>query len=77
VIAPAATITDIDDTNMESMTVTLTNRPDGAVFESLSLNAAATAAAAAAGLAVSYAASTGVLSMIRRPIRPSGSSTSS
>jgi Ca2+-binding RTX toxin-like protein len=63
VIAPAATITDIDDANIESMTVTLTNRPDGAVFESLSLNAAATAAAAAAGLAVSYAASTGVLSI--------------
>jgi VCBS repeat-containing protein len=62
-IAPAATIADIDDANMESMTVTLTNRPDGIAFERLSLNAAAAAAAAAAGLAVSYAEATGVLSI--------------
>ena len=63
VIAPAAAMADIDDTNMESMTVTLTNRPDGNSLESLSLNAVATAAAAAAGLTVSYAALTGVLSI--------------
>ena len=33
--AAAATITDVDDTNMESMTITLTNRPDGNGLESL------------------------------------------
>ncbi len=62
-IAPVATITDADDTNMESLTATLTNRPDGAA-ESLSLNAAATAAAAGAGLTVvPYVPGTGVLSI--------------
>ncbi|SCK21933.1 S-layer family protein, partial [Vogesella sp. LIG4] len=53
-IAPAATVTDIDSANLQSMTVTLTNSPDsssGAAREILSLNATATAAAA--GLTVS------------------------
>jgi hypothetical protein len=55
----AATVTDVDSTNMTSMTVTLTNRPDGDALESLSLNAVATTAAA--GLTFSYTAATGVL----------------
>ena len=53
-------ITDPNDTNMESATIVLTNRPDGAL-ESLSLNAAATAAASGAGLTVGYTAASGVL----------------
>ena len=61
-------ITDPDDTNMESATITLTNRPDGAL-ESLSLNAAATAAVTAWNTAhpgspltvTPYVAGTGVL----------------
>ena len=57
----AATITDINSTNLTSMTVTLTNRPDGDGLESLLLNAAATTAAAGAGLTVGYTAATGVL----------------
>ena len=60
-IAPAATLTDVDSANMTSLTVTLTARPDGNAVESLSLNGAATAAAA--GLTVSYTAGTGVLSI--------------
>ena len=60
-IAPAGTIADVDDANIESLTATLTSRPDGDGAESLSLNAAATAAAA--GLTVSYTAATGVLSI--------------
>jgi VCBS repeat-containing protein len=35
-IAPNATVTDIDDTTIESLTVVLTNRPDGDALESLS-----------------------------------------
>ena len=35
-IAPNGAVTDIDDTNIESMTVVLTNRPDGDAFETLS-----------------------------------------
>ena len=58
-IAPSATIADVDSANLSSMTVTLTARPDGDAVESLSLNGAATAAAA--GLTVSYTAATGVL----------------
>ena len=61
VIAPSATITDVDSANLTSLTATLTARPDGNTVESLSLNAAATAAAA--GLTVSYTPSTGVLSV--------------
>lgn len=60
-IAAAGTLTDIDDTDLESMTITLTNRPDGDAAESLSLSAAAAAAASGAGLTVSYTALTGVL----------------
>ena len=59
-IAPAATIAD-DDANLASMTVTLTNRPNGNAVESLSLNGPA--AAAAAGLTVTYVAATGVLTI--------------
>lgn len=58
-IAPSATLADIDSANLVSMTVTLTNRPDGNTVESLSLNAAALTAAA--GLSVSYTQTTGVL----------------
>ncbi|HVI87006.1 MAG TPA: VCBS domain-containing protein, partial [Dongiaceae bacterium] len=60
-IAPSAVISDIDSTNLASMTVTLTARPDGNATESLALNAAAAAAATAAGLTVTYTATTGVL----------------
>ncbi|WPN59446.1 VCBS domain-containing protein [Pseudomonas sp. P9_31] len=60
-IAPSATITDIDSANLTSMTATLTVRPDGNATESLSLNASATTAAA--GLTVSYTTGTGVLSI--------------
>ncbi len=35
-IAPDASVTDVDDATMASATVTLTNRPDGDAFESLS-----------------------------------------
>ena len=59
VIAPAATIMDVDSPNLTSLTVTLTTRPDGNA-ESLSLNAAAAALATSDGLAVTYTNSTGV-----------------
>ena len=56
-----ATLTDVDSANLTSMTVTLTNRPDGSA-ESLALTAAAQVAATAAGLTVaSYNSGTGVL----------------
>ncbi|MER8753731.1 adhesin, partial [Mesorhizobium sp. M1050] len=61
VIAPLATVTDVDSANLTSLTATLTARPDGNGVESLSLNASATAAAS--GLTVLYTASTGVLSI--------------
>ena len=61
-IAPAATITD-DGANLASMTVTLTNRPNGDGVESLSLIGAAATAASLAGLTVLYTAGTGVLSI--------------
>ena len=48
---------------MESLTATLTNRPDGDGVESLSLNAAASTAATGAGLTVLYTPGTGVLSI--------------
>jgi hypothetical protein len=60
-IAPLATITDVGSTTLNSLTVTLTSRPDGDSAESLSLNSAATAAAS--GLTVGYTASTGLLSI--------------
>ena len=60
-IAPVATLTDVDSANLTSLIVTLTARPDGNAVESLSLNAAATTAAS--GLTVSYTAATGVLSI--------------
>src|SRR5262249_26133163 len=60
-IAPSATVSDVDSPSLASMTVTLTNRPDGNTVESLSLNAAASTLAATDGLTVSYTASTGVL----------------
>ncbi len=62
-VAPAATLTDPDTTSLVSLTATLLSRPDGNALERLSLDAAAASAAAAAGLAVSYAATTGVLSI--------------
>ncbi len=60
-IAPVATLTDVDSANLTSLIVTLAARPDGNAVESLSLNAAATSAAS--GLTVSYNSSTGVLSI--------------
>ncbi|KAF0190280.1 MAG: outer membrane adhesin-like protein, partial [Gammaproteobacteria bacterium] len=60
-IASAGTISDVDDTNIESMTITLTNRPSGDANEGLSLNGAATTAASGAGLIVGYTSGTGVL----------------
>jgi Ca2+-binding RTX toxin-like protein len=60
-IAPSATILDVDSANLTSLTATLTARPDGDAVESLALNAAA--AVVAAGLTVSYDAATGVLSI--------------
>jgi VCBS repeat-containing protein len=62
-IAPDAVIGDIDSPNLTSMTVTLTDRPDGDGAESLSLSNDAAAAALAAGLSWSYTAGTGVLSI--------------
>lgn len=56
-LAPAATVSDVDDTNLESATITLTNRPDGAA-ESLSVNTAGTSIVAAA-----YVPGTGVLAL--------------
>lgn len=56
-----ATITDADGDNIQSMTVTLTNRFDGNDTESLSLNS--TAQTAAIGLTVTYTSSTGVLNI--------------
>ena len=53
----ASQITDVDDANMESATIMLTNHPDGPL-ESLSLNAAATAAVAAWNAAIPAARST-------------------
>lgn len=60
-IAPDATLSDADATNLSSLTVTLTNRPDGDGVESLSLDTAAQAAAT--GLTVAYTQATGVLSI--------------
>ncbi len=61
VIAPAATIADVDSTTLVSLTATLTTRPDGNGVESLSLNATAQTAATGAGLTVLYTPGTGVL----------------
>lgn len=58
-VAPAATVS--DDGSLVSMTVTLANRPDGNLVESLALNPSAQAAAA--GLTVNYDAPSGVLSI--------------
>jgi probable HAF family extracellular repeat protein len=77
-IAPAATVTDVDSATLASLTATLTARPDGDAVESLSLNAAAAALAAANSLAVTYTAATGVpvaqrLGLDRRlPVDPAG-----
>ncbi len=60
-VGQEAFVSDSDGDNIQSMTVTLTNRPDGDSNESLGLNAAATTAAS--GLTVSYTQSTGVLSI--------------
>jgi len=59
-----ATVTDQDSgEEFASMTVTLTNRPDGNTNESLSLNSAALTVVTNQSLSSSYAASTGVLSV--------------
>jgi VCBS repeat-containing protein len=62
-IAPSATVSDVDSPTFQSMTITLTTRPDGSA-ESLSPNAAALALIATDHLAWSYTASTGVLSIM-------------
>ena len=62
-IAPVATITDGDLTDLVSLTATLTPRPDGDAVESLALNGTAATAAAGAGLTVTYTPATGVLSV--------------
>jgi hypothetical protein len=59
-VAPSATVKD-DSGTIASMTVTLTNRPNGNGVESLALNATAEAARSGASLSWSYSASTGVL----------------
>jgi hypothetical protein len=56
-IVGALTVTDVDDTNMESAKATLTNNPDGNV-ETLSVNTSGTSITAQ-----SYNATTGVLSL--------------
>ncbi len=61
-VTPSATVSD-DSGVIKSMTVTLTNRPDGNSVESLSLNSAAETARLGAGLTWTYTASTGVLSI--------------
>ncbi len=59
-IAPAGKIADVDSSNLASMTVTLTNRPDGNAVRSLSLNSAARRRRR---VTWSYTASTGVLAI--------------
>ncbi|MDE5117105.1 MAG: hypothetical protein O4860_07710, partial [Trichodesmium sp. St2_bin2_1] len=51
--------TDVDDTNIESATITLTSRPDGDTVESLSVNGALPGAITAS----SYDSSTGVITL--------------
>ncbi|MCU1376745.1 MAG: hypothetical protein JWO68_4031, partial [Actinomycetia bacterium] len=58
-----ATISDVDSATLQSMTVTLTARPNGDSAETLSLNLAATTALTNAGLSFGYNAATGVLSI--------------
>ncbi|SIQ87862.1 DUF4347 domain-containing protein [Marinobacterium stanieri] len=59
-----AVITDVDlGDQIESLTATILNRPDGDLAEALSLNAAALQAASDAGLSVSYTSSSGLLSI--------------
>ncbi|MDE5110492.1 MAG: Ig-like domain-containing protein, partial [Trichodesmium sp. St7_bin2_1] len=52
-------ITDVDDTNIESATITLTNRPDGDTVESLSVNGGLPTGITAS----SYNSSTGVITL--------------
>ncbi len=56
-LAPIAEITDVDDTNIESASATLTNRLDGDAFESLAADAGAT------GITVGYTEETGLLEL--------------
>ena len=57
-LAQATGISDVDDTNLESATLTLMNRPDGDADESLSFTAPP-----GSGISGSYAAATGVLQL--------------
>ena len=57
-IAPDADVTDVDDANIESLTVVLTNRPDGDALESLS----ATIPGGSVITGGTYAPATGTLS---------------
>jgi len=57
VVDPSAMLSDVDDTEMESAAVTLTARPDGDSFESLSADAGTT------GIGVDYTAATGTLAL--------------
>jgi hypothetical protein len=58
-----AVLADVDSATLSSLTLTLTNRPDGNDKESLSLNSDAQTTATDASLAVSYTQAAGVLSI--------------
>ena len=58
VIAPVTEVSDVDNANLQSATITLTNRPDGDAFESLSVDTTGTSIVAAA-----YVPATGVLAL--------------
>ncbi|MBC5783734.1 SBBP repeat-containing protein [Ramlibacter sp. USB13] len=62
-VAPAATLADVDSAALQSLTVTLAARPDGDALEWLWLEDTALATATGAGLAVDYTHGTGVLSI--------------
>jgi VCBS repeat-containing protein len=59
-------ITDSDDSTLASMTVTLTNRPDGDSNEQLFLTTEAEAIATSLGLVTTYDMATGVLTIVGR-----------
>jgi hypothetical protein len=57
-VAPNADVTDVDTANMASATITLTNRPDGNAFESLSIDTSGTSIVAS-----SYDSASGVITL--------------
>jgi hypothetical protein len=58
VIAPLAEVSDVDNANLQSATITLTNRPDGDLFESLSVDTTGTSI-----VALPYIPLTGVITL--------------